>query len=40
MNLSDLVAGLVHPVSGADHILAMVAIGLWGVVTGGRALWA
>lgn len=40
MYLSDFVAGLVHPVSGADHILAMVAIGLWGVVAGGRAVWA
>ncbi len=40
MSMSDLVAGLAHPVSGADHILAMLAIGLWGVVAGGRALWA
>jgi urease accessory protein len=39
MNMSDFVAGLAHPVGGADHILAMVAIGLWGVVAGGRALW-
>jgi urease accessory protein len=40
MHLSDFIAGLAHPVSGADHILAMVAIGLWGVVAGGRAVWA
>ena len=40
MNLSALVAGLEHPISGADHILAMIAIGLWAVVAGGRALWA
>jgi urease accessory protein len=40
MYLSDFVAGFAHPVSGADHILAMVAIGLWGVVAGGRAVWA
>src|ERR1700729_2500770 len=40
MYLSDFVAGLTHPVNGADHILAMVAIGLWGVVAGGRAVWA
>jgi urease accessory protein len=38
--MSDFVAGLAHPVSGVDHILAMVAIGLWGVIAGGRALWA
>src|SRR5215470_13495798 len=40
MNLSDFVTGLVHPLGGADHILAMVGIGLWGVIAGGRALWA
>jgi urease accessory protein len=40
MSLTDLLAGLAHPIGGADHMLAMVAIGLWGVVAGGRALWA
>ena len=40
MNLSALVAGLAHPLMGADHILAMIAIGLWAVIAGGRALWA
>jgi urease accessory protein len=39
MNMSDFAAGLAHPLSGADHILAMLAIGLWAVVAGGRALW-
>lgn len=39
MYMSDFVTGLAHPISGADHILAMVAIGLWGVIAGGRALW-
>jgi len=33
-------AGLTHPVGGLDHVLAMVAVGLWAAVTGGRALWA
>jgi urease accessory protein len=32
-------AGLAHPVSGADHILAMTALGLWAVSVGGRAIW-
>lgn len=32
-------AGFSHPMSGADHILAMVAVGLWAVVLGGRAMW-
>lgn len=39
MHMTDFLAGLAHPVGGADHILAMVAIGLWGVVAGGRAVW-
>jgi urease accessory protein len=39
MNASSLLAGFAHPLGGADHILAMVAIGLWGASTGGRALW-
>jgi len=32
--------GLGHPVGGADHVLAMVAVGLWAAITRGRALWA
>jgi urease accessory protein len=33
-------AGFSHPLSGADHILAMVAVGLWTYMLGGRALLA
>ncbi|WP_341864182.1 HupE/UreJ family protein [Gymnodinialimonas sp. 57CJ19] len=33
-------AGLSHPVFGLDHILAMIAVGLWAALLGGRALWA
>lgn len=33
-----LAAGLAHPVSGADHVLAMVAVGLWAASLGGRAV--
>ena len=32
--------GVAHPVSGLDHIAAMVAVGLWAASLGGRALWA
>ena len=32
--------GLSHPLSGLDHILAMVAVGLWAAQLGGRSLWA
>ena len=31
--------GLAHPLSGLDHLLAMVAVGLWASQIGGRALW-
>lgn len=33
-------SGLNHPISGADHVLAMLAVGLWAAGLGGRALWA
>lgn len=36
---SGLYAGLVHPVSGLDHVVAMVAVGLWGGILGRPALW-
>jgi urease accessory protein len=32
-------SGLHHPLSGLDHITAMVAVGLWGAQLGGRAMW-
>ncbi len=31
--------GFAHPFSGLDHILAMVAVGLWAAQIGRRALW-
>lgn len=33
-------AGLVHPLLGYDHLLAMISVGLWAAIVGGRALWA
>ncbi len=33
-------AGFKHPWTGIDHMLAMVAAGLWAGLNGGRALWA
>jgi urease accessory protein len=32
--------GFVHPMSGIDHVLAMVAVGIFAANLGGRALWA
>ena len=31
--------GFLHPLTGIDHILAMVAVGLFAAQLGGRALW-
>ena len=31
--------GFEHPLGGLDHLLAMVAVGLWAAQLGGRALW-
>ncbi|WBU52406.1 HupE/UreJ family protein [Paracoccus sp. SCSIO 75233] len=36
----SFVSGFNHPFSSADHMLAMVALGLLAAQTGGRALWA
>lgn len=36
---ATLLAGLSHPLTGIDHILAMVLVGLLAVQLGGRALW-
>jgi urease accessory protein len=32
-------SGLKHPVIGLDHLLAMVAVGLWGAQLGAPAIW-
>jgi urease accessory protein len=35
----DLASGFMHPIGGLDHVLAMVAVGLFAAQLGGRALW-
>lgn len=35
----SFMAGFSHPLFGFDHILVMVAVGLWAAQIGGRALW-
>lgn len=37
--VSGLAAGFAHPFSGLDHILAMIAVGIWASILSGRALW-
>jgi urease accessory protein len=32
-------SGLAHPVFGLDHVVAMVAVGLWGAFLGTPAIW-
>lgn len=36
---AGLVTGLRHPWSGLDHVLAMIAVGIWGAQLGNPALW-
>ena len=33
------VSGFKHPISGLDHIVAMVSVGLWGAQLGAPAIW-
>lgn len=35
-----LVSGFLHPLSGVDHLLAMVAVGIWGATLGRPLVWA
>jgi len=35
----DFSSGFSHPLFGADHLLAMLAVGLWAAQLGGRARW-
>ncbi|MCF7531844.1 HupE/UreJ family protein [Pseudomonas petrae] len=37
---SGLVAGISHPLGGIDHLLAMIAVGLWAAQQKGAARWA
>jgi len=32
-------SGVRHPISGLDHVLAMIAVGLWGAQLGAPAIW-
>jgi urease accessory protein len=37
--IGGFISGFKHPLTGLDHIVAMVAVGLWGAFLGGRAMW-
>jgi urease accessory protein len=36
---SDFISGFAHPLFGPDHMVAMVAVGLWGAFLGAPAVW-
>ncbi|MCX7098810.1 MAG: HupE/UreJ family protein [Methylococcales bacterium] len=36
---AGFITGLAHPFLGLDHVLAMVAVGIWAAQTGGSAVW-
>ena len=36
---SGLESGFLHPLTGPDHLVAMVAVGLWGAQLGNPAIW-
>lgn len=35
----NFIDGFLHPVTGLDHLIAMVAVGLWGAQLGAPAIW-
>jgi len=40
MGVSGFKSGLMHPVLGLDHLLAMVSVGIVSTQIGGRAIWS
>ena len=36
---AGFITGLAHPFMGLDHLLAMIAVGIWAAQTGGSAVW-
>jgi len=38
-HVSGALAGFLHPLGGLDHLAAMLAVGAWGGLLGGRARW-
>jgi urease accessory protein len=36
---AGFIAGFLHPLAGIDHVLAMLAVGMWGAQLGNPAIW-
>lgn len=39
-SVNGFIAGVLHPLTGFDHLLAMVAVGIWGATLGRPLVWA
>jgi len=39
LHMHGFEAGLIHPLTGLDHLLAMIAVGFWAASLGGAARW-
>ena len=37
--IGGFLSGFAHPLTGLDHVVAMVAVGLWGAFLGAPAIW-
>ena len=37
--IGGLESGLMHPITGLDHVVAMITVGLWGAILGRPAAW-
>ena len=37
---SSFISGITHPTGGLDHLLVMVAVGIWAAQMGHRSIWA
>jgi urease accessory protein len=38
-HMHGFLAGLAHPLGGLDHMLAMIAVGIWSALAAGRRAW-
>lgn len=38
-HMHGFLAGLAHPLGGLDHMLAMIAVGIWSALAAGRRVW-
>ena len=37
--ITGFLSGFLHPISGPDHVVAMIAVGIWGAQLGMPAIW-